>query len=273
MGSQPPWVPIRPDAGAVAYAPPPFPLPPPGRPPGRSRVPTVLVSISAVLLVVGLIVGAIDGFGPQGQTRQRHYTFLRVFDGEPVRWNPCNSIHYVVNLELAPEGALADVKGAVQHVSEATGIYFVYDGQTRETPGQLRKVYQPKRYGDQWAPVLIAWVDPNDSQIRFGKPGDYALGLGLPLYSPAGSSPLQYVSGEISINSKYQGRHGFEYPGDLGLVVQHELGHVMGLGHADVAGELMGRSGGGATDWGSGDLEGLRQLGSSQGCFSTPDPP
>jgi hypothetical protein len=225
------------------------------------------------LLVVGVVVGAIQGSGPGTQGRHRHYTFLRIFDGQPVRWNPCNPIHYVVNIQLAPAGALSDVQGAVQHVTDATGIDFIYEGQSSETPSSIRKVFQPKHYGQEWAPVLIAWVDPNGSAIPFGKPGHYALGLGLPLYPTPAARPVQYVSGEISINANYDAPDGFATPGALGLIVQHELGHVMGLGHADVAGELMGRSGGGATGWGAGDLEGLMQLGRTQGCLSTPDPP
>ena len=55
-------------------------------------------------------------------------------------------------------------------------------------------------------------------------------------------------------------------------MVLHELGHVMGLDHVKVDGELMESAGGGVTDFGPGDLEGLRILGRSSGCLNTPDP-
>jgi hypothetical protein len=39
-----------------------------------------------------------------------------------------------------------------------------------------------------------------------------------------------------------------------------------------VYGELMQGSGGGALNWGQGDLDGLEQLGRDAGCLTTPDP-
>ncbi len=270
------WVPPRPE-GPVAWsdlpALPPAPSwPPPPLPARRySRWRVAVAAVVAALVVAGAVAVGIRPSEPQAPPRR--YTFLRIIDGDPVRWNPCLIVHYVVNDELAPPGVLVDVQGAVAHVSEATGINFVFDGTTTEFPSNGRKTYQPKRYGKGWAPILIAWVDPATSELRFGKPGDEAIGLGEPLFSPVGFQPVQYVSGEIAINSAYSGPHGFAVPGALGLVVQHEMGHVVGLGHADLPGELMGRSGGGATQWGPGDLQGLRQLGSAQGCLLEPPLP
>ena len=53
----------------------------------------------------------------------------------------------------------------------------------------------------------------------------------------------------------------------------HELAHVLGLGHIKAQGELMEPSGGGVTDLGPGDLQGLQELGSSAGCLATPPVP
>ena len=46
----------------------------------------------------------------------------------PVRWNPCEPIHYVVNLGAAPDGSLQDVQDAVLRISSATGIAFASTG-------------------------------------------------------------------------------------------------------------------------------------------------
>ena len=56
-------------------------------------------------------------------------------------------------------------------------------------------------------------------------------------------------------------------------MLQHELSHVMGIGHVQKWGELMQPSGGGVTDYGPGDLAGLRLLGRSQGCLVVPPLP
>jgi hypothetical protein len=254
--------------------PPPPPLMPvPVRHPRRP-----LAAIVAGLLALSLVVSAISGGGgartptPQQQAGPR-YTFIQTkLSGEPVRWNPCEPIHFVVNDALAryPE-AVADAETAAGRVSDATGIDFVYDGETNEEAAPGRSVYQPGRYGDEWAPVLIAWTDPDDSSIAFGRGDDVALGVASPLAPSSGRTDI-FVSGWVGLNADYAGPGGFGTPSAVGLTIQHELGHVVGLGHTRLFGELMQGSGGGALDWGPGDLEGLRQLGVDAGCLTTPDP-
>ncbi|NAZ75610.1 hypothetical protein GTQ99_09285 [Kineococcus sp. T13] len=43
-------------------------------------------------------------------------------------------------------------------VGTATGLRFIDDGATTESPSAQRQPYQPKRYGERWAPVLISYV-------------------------------------------------------------------------------------------------------------------
>ena len=81
------------------------------------------------------------------------------------------------------------------------------------------------------------------------------------------------MSGVVAINAADPNPPGFASPGAQGPVVLHELAHVLGLGHIKAQGELMEPSGGGVIDFGPGDLEGLRQLGSSAGCLATPAVP
>jgi hypothetical protein len=199
------------------------------------------------------------------------YAFLGEFEGAPARWNPCEPIHYVVNLELAPPGAVDDVAGAVERLSDATGIGFVYDGETNERPSDDRLPYQPSRYGERWAPVLIAWSRPQDEEVPFGPPGDRAVAMGMPL-PPDPAMPEIYVSGQVVVNAEEELPSGFDDPGAAGLVLMHELGHVLGLGHVSEVGELMEFSGGGATELGPGDREGLSRLGVEAGCLATPAP-
>jgi hypothetical protein len=228
--------------------------------------------VAMVALVSSALVGG-PARTPTPQTRSGpRYTFIETIEGEPVRWNPCQPIHYVVNDELAAYAdPLADAQEAVDRVSDATGIEFVYDGETEEEAAPDRSVYQPDRYGDEWAPVLIAWTDPDDSPLQFEHGDDVALGVASPQAPTHGRLDI-FVSGWVALNADYRGPGGFDTPSAVGLTIQHELGHVMGLGHTKVYGELMQGSGGGALDWGQGDLEGLEQLGRDAGCLTTPDP-
>ncbi len=191
--------------------------------------------------------------------------------GRAYRWNPCEPIHYVVNLGTAPSGSMQDVQEAVRRVSAATGIPFVYDGATDEIPTRERSAFQPDRYGGGWAPVVIAWITPTQTDIAFQKDGHTAAGVASP--EVANASGTVYVSGWVVINANDNNGPGFSSYGEQGPVVQHELSHILGLGHVKQWGELMEPSGGGVTDFGAGDLEGLRLLGASQGCLATPSPP
>ena len=87
-----------------------------------------------------------------------------------------------------------------------------------------------------------------------------------------------YRSGSIVVNARYPMATGFASRDTLGPTLMHEWGHVLGLGHVADGGELMWSPDvQGAdpfpaamqSDWGEGDLVGLRELGRSAGCVPT----
>ena len=241
---------------------------------GARRGPRAVTALGIVLVVVALSGAA---FAPairvwDARHRSHEFSFMATIDRRPVRWNPCQPIHYVVNPGAAPPGSLQDVQEAVLTISADTGISFVDDGLTDEVPSRTRAPYQPDRYGERWAPVLIGWVDPRTSSFDFEPGGREAAGIAGPLTPTDGPDDI-YVSGTVAINAADPNPPGFAEPGDQGPVVLHELAHVLGLGHYKAQGELMDPSGGGMTDFGPGDLEGLRELGRSAGCLTTPPVP
>ncbi len=81
----------------------------------------------------------------------------------PITYDPCRPVHYVIRLQGGPPGGEQIICDAVLRVSQATGLHFVYDGSTSEAPSRQRPPYQPKTYGDRWAPVLISWVTPSEN--------------------------------------------------------------------------------------------------------------
>jgi hypothetical protein len=254
----PPPIPARPDVLGLV----------PG-PTTRRRRPVWIVAIAAVI-VTSLVAAGIAPLLSGSDERDGTFTFLsRTMSGHPVRWNPCEPVHYVVNVALAPPGSHEDVHEAFRRISAATGIAFVFDDLTDEEPSAYRKPFVPSRYGDRWAPVLVGWVDPDSSDIPFElDDGAVASAVASPLY-PTDSTDL-YVSGWVAMNREDPNTPGWDQPWQQGPVLLHELGHVMGLGHVDAYGEIMNESGGGATDLGPGDREGLRRLGSSGGCLAVP---
>lgn len=252
----PPPLPIRPDlAEGDVHVP--------------RRRPTWVVAI-AVLLALSLAVVALAPLLAGTPERGTDFSFLsRTLTGSPVRWNPCEPIHYVVNVSLAPPGSLADVHEAIGRISEATGIPFTYDGLSDEEPSAFRDPFLPARYGERWAPILIGWVDPDASDIPFEVQDGIASAVASPVY-PNGAPSDIYVSGWVAMNQEDPNPPGFDDSWQQGPVLLHELGHVMGLGHVSAVGEIMQHAGGGVTDLGPGDQAGLRRLGSSGGCLPVP---
>lgn len=201
------------------------------------------------------------------------YAFLEAQKGgcQPVRFNPCEPVHYVVNAKLAPPGALDDLTEAIHRVEAATGMTFVNDGSTDEPASLSRPLSQPERYGNRWAPVLVVW--------------DHGAPYRMEVTNPAGgrSTPVDgvSVSGILIVNvdatAQDHGRstpaNGFGEGTTWGRVFIHELGHLVGLGHVARSDQIMftelGVQSGDAV-FHAGDLAGLRLLGREAGCLTTP---
>jgi len=188
------------------------------------------------------------------------YKFLAMNgDGSPVGYSPCRPLHYVVDARLAPEGAAGLVPLAIQEISRATGIRFVNDGATDEQPSDRRSPYQPDKYGDRWAPLLISWTTPGVAPKLGGK----VIGTGGSTHYSYGNGPKSYVTGSLELDAPQMavelGRpDGTSY---AMAVILHELGHVMGLEHVDDPVQLMYPEIGAPDGLAAGDLNGLYQLG------------
>lgn len=237
---------------------------------GRRAIALVVaLSVVASSLFAGVSFLLRDAFRPSGEPWEHEFLYVRE-DGSPLRWNPCDPIHYVVNPGRSPEGSIDDVHTSVDRIAEATGITFVYDGLTDEEPSPRRGPYEPDRY-EGWAPVLVAWVDPDSSGISFRDGEHIAAAVARPLTPPTGDELI--VSGWIAMSEDDPNPPGFAAPGAQGPTLLHEWGHILGLGHVEADGQLMEPSGGWMRDFGPGDLAGLDRLGVEAGCLEVPPPP
>jgi hypothetical protein len=177
-----------------------------------------------------------------------------------VAYDPCRPIHYVVAGKPPRPDAGRLLAEAVARVSAASGLVFIADGATAESPRSQRSSYQPERYGDRWAPVLIAWTSPAEEPDlagdRAGQAGSSAVQLA--------QGPRVYVSGQVELDApQLAGVLG--RPGGRDIVrgiIQHELAHLLGLDHVNDPEQLMfAQSVPGVTDFAAGDLTGLSVLG------------
>lgn len=128
------------------------------------------------------------------------------------------------------------------------------------TPAEHRPNRQRDRYGDRWAPVLLAWTTPQQDARLEGETAGIA---GSVPQSTGMSGDLRYVTGIVVLDAP----QFHALPQVAGwerarAIVMHELGHLVGLAHVDDPLELMGEQNMIPLDFGPGDLQGLATLGS-----------
>jgi hypothetical protein len=193
------------------------------------------------------------------------FAMVQSNDRDPVAYDPCRPIHVVVNDRTAPPGADALLRDALARTSEATGLRFVVDGSTSEVPVEDRRAYQPERYPGRWAPVLVAWSDPDQAAELAGE----IAGMGGSAALALGDGSSLYVTGRVVLDGPQltellAAPNGAAYARS---VVQHELAHLVGLDHVNDTTQLMHPEGSrDVTDFAVGDLTGLAALGRGR-CF------
>ena len=199
------------------------------------------------------------GHDPRGRSGQ--YEFL--FAERRARWDSCRAVRWKFNDSRAPRRGLDQVKEAVRRVHAATGIEFDYRGKTER---------KANPYGDHvaGAAVVIGWRSARAFRKHIDNP--QVVGLAgqrfVTGYRDADGPVYKTVQAGIILNASRDLERGFGTGTTWGEVVVHELGHVMGLGHAASDKQVMYFSTTGYNaDLGAGDLAGLRQLGDTRGCL------
>lgn len=186
-------------------------------------------------------------------------------DGTPVVPDPCRPVHWTMNTAGMPQDGPDLVRQAVAQVQAATGLLFVEDAGTDEAVTTERPSVQPERYGDRWAPVLVAVTD-DATMAALG--GDVAAVAQPTTIAPSGPGSARVVTGQVAIDADFVADSVRSPSGQatFRMVILHELGHVVGLDHVDDATQVMH----GRTSYlylGSGDKQGLALAGTGR-CFT-----
>ena len=214
--------------------------PPPTRTRERERRRLLLGAALAGAAGLALVIAWPTGMFALG----KGYSFLHEANGEPVTWDHCQAIEYTVNTKGAPDNWREIVARAIGDIEEHSGFVFADRGTT------VKRDLIGSRYpGNEWEPVLIMWSDRYQDQGLEGS----TIGFG-------GSAPIQvgtrlrYVVGLVVLDSNITDET------EQQLVLEHELGHVLGLDHTGSSGELMYEGYHGQDGLGRGDIAGLKKL-------------
>lgn len=237
----------------------------------------VTVALAGLAGAVGWLVerdhggsGDVVASSTVGRSTDGYEVWDRTADGTPVRWDPCTDIEIVIDPSQAPPGARDDLEEAAHHLGEVTGLTLVVTGITDERPAGARPAYQPERYGERWAPVLVSWIDPGANGVPLR---DTDRGIAVPI-AVGPEDDRTYVTGQIALNARRDDLvGGFEDRAtSWGATILHELAHVLGLAHVDDPAALMYvHPGEGPVRFGPGDLAGLAAVGADHGCRDVPD--
>ncbi len=229
-----------------------------------------LVSALALRPVSSSAVSAVSSPAAVGTAGPRTaagspYRFTTELSGKPLRWNPCLPIHWQFRAAGAPAGGRAAVTQAVARIAQASGTRWVFDGIVTSAPtsGWLPQTNDANR------PVLIGWTDAAHSDLLRGRPAS-VIGMTRTAWFglTTGTVTVASIQGAV-IALNRAARLPATGPASWKTATLHELGHVMGLGHAGSSRELMypvlQRS---LNDLQPGDLRGLAKVGRPAGCIS-----
>jgi hypothetical protein len=172
--------------------------------------------------------------------------------GQRVRWDPCTPVPYVVDPAGAPRGSLRDLRTAFAKTSRATGLRFVYAGRWRPGADDARR-------------ITIMFRTESHRHLR-GRPVGATVVSGLRW---SGTTEIRHALIVLQRGYTARLRGGFGAGITRGHLFLHEIGHAVGLDDIGSRGQIMfGRMHSMArSTWRAGDLAGLREVGSGQGCI------
>ena len=191
------------------------------------------------------------------------HAFLETQPGdpnEPVAWDPCDEIHYEINPDGAPDDTEETedfVANAIEIVSHWTGLQFEYDGTTDRRP-EWDQQFVPSL--GRHEPVLISWA--TDDEVHQLEDDVAGIGGAVAVEVQPGGW-YRYITGGVTLDEDaFEDLDSmFGDNGDGKAILLHELGHLVGLDHVDSPDELMYSDNVGKRDFGTGDLNGLVELG------------
>ena len=198
------------------------------------------------------------------------YRFSSLLAGQPIRWNPCASIHWRSNTARGPVGGLDVLKTSVARIAALTATTWVYDGATATNPSSG---YLPTTPSAANRPVLVGWTDGSTSDLLAGKPAQ-VLGMTRTVWFGMNDGQGHQMAATKGAVIALDRTNHLPLRGatSWSATSLHELGHVMGLDHPYDPRELMAATlPATVSDMQVGDRTGLTRVGRAAGCVTVPN--
>jgi hypothetical protein len=197
------------------------------------------------------------------------YSFLSTWGGKPVRWDPCAPITYRVNLNRsAPAAEIRYIQAAFAELGRSLGgVRFVYTGVTGVVPDKADDAKAARTN------IVVAFAAPGSGRARSSMLSGREAGRGgfgsTSWSSGDGANVPIAKAGSMVVDARKFRTMNRKTRTALYL---HEIGHVLGLGHASDRGQLMYPTllNSGPRTYASGDRVGLKRLGKAAGCLQVP---
>jgi len=178
-----------------------------------------------------------------------------------ARWNPCHVITWAYNSAGGYAGSLSDAQRAFARIAGRTGLHFKYVGETGYVYG-LTGITPPG------VDLTFGWSTAGLVANLAG--GVVGLGGGWAYPASVADVANEIVSGYVVLDREGVLNGGFALSGmpTWGQVMEHEIAHTLGLGHAQGTTEVMYASVSSDNHlFGAGDLAGLGRVGAAYGCM------
>lgn len=213
---------------------------------------TAVITAIAALLV--MIVGA-----PQASASADHSSFFSQADLVDSGWSTCRSITWSADTR----GLTArQSRREITRLRQAWRLWEEASGVTATFTGREEMAYDPVMLGLRPADrattrdhhVYIAFKTRKQVPLLAGG----AVGLGKPTYVYADERRI--VGGMVILMRGYAIAQARKDPAALAHVYAHEIGHVLGMGHARSRDHVMYPEVAGITELGAGDVAGIASI-------------
>lgn len=178
------------------------------------------------------------------------------------RWNPCKVIRWAYNPAGEGYPALVDVRRAFARIAGVTGLQLTYVGAT-----SWRYLGTSGEFPIAQADIAVGWANADEAPVLAG--GVVGYGGGSARLAATGSDVrYRFDRGYLVLDSDHVLPGGFDRAG-WGQIMQHEILHALGLGHATGPTQLMyGMASPANVRFGAGDIAGMGRIGAPAGCLA-----